>query len=225
MSGVGTGPASDPPAHRWQAGPTMHVVLVEPQIAPNTGNIGRTCVALGAALHLVHPLGFDLSLKSVRRAGLDYWPRLMLTEHANAQAFVAGVEAADPALERVWLLSGKAGRCVFDAPLTVGDSLVFGCETRGLPDWLLERWAGRVLRLPMVAGERGLNVATAVCAVGYELVRRGLVTGRLRLGKAGDLQPGERRERELRQPSARMEASERVLLPSSVEPSADQRAV
>lgn len=237
--------------------PLFHVVLHEPEIPNNTGNIGRTCIATHCALHLIRPLGFDTSEKACRRAGLDYWPRLRPTEHESFEAYVrwcastvrldslarcdtastlpepmqrtsaggaapcnpqeeirlgliegvrgihpphqyqrheiaslnanpGGVMPANTAREsgsppRLWLFTTKphAGRQentrsvpVFDADLRAGDHLVFGKETRGLPDELLERYADRLVTLPMAAGERSLNLATAVCAAVYEGLRQ-----------------------------------------------------
>jgi tRNA (cytidine/uridine-2'-O-)-methyltransferase len=157
--------------------PVLRVVLHEPQIPNNTGNIGRTCVATGCALHLVRPLGFDTSEKACRRAGLDYWPRLGVRAHDSFDAYLA---ADCP--PRVWVLSTKAHRSVFDARFSLGDALVFGKETQGLPDELLARYRDHAIALPMMARERSLNVATAVCAVVYEAIRqlldsKGLVLG------------------------------------------------
>lgn len=152
----------------------FHVVLHEPEIPNNTGNIGRTCVATGCSLHLIHPLGFDTDEKACRRAGLDYWPRLDVREHASFDTYL---ESAAPA--RAWLLSTKATRLVFDGELRRGDHLIFGKETAGLPADVLERFPDRVLALPMMPAERSLNVATAVCAVIYEGVRQALARGEI----------------------------------------------
>jgi tRNA (cytidine/uridine-2'-O-)-methyltransferase len=185
--------ASDGPLHRNQTapgppsrtpGPFFHVVLHEPEIPNNTGNIGRTCVAVGAALHLIHPLGFDLSEKARRRAGLDYWPRLLVTEHASWEAYLS----AGPAPR--WLLTTKAPRTVRDAPLAPGDHLIFGRETAGLPPALLAAHPDRLLSLPMLPGERSLNLATAVCAVLYEGIHQALARGQARLDAGGRLIPG-----------------------------------
>jgi tRNA (cytidine/uridine-2'-O-)-methyltransferase len=154
----------------------FHVVLHEPEIPNNTGNIGRTCVALGAALHLIHPLGFDTSEKACRRAGLDYWPRLDVRDHKSWEDYLAAERPA-----RLWLLSTKATRPVFDADLRRGDHLIFGKETAGLPARILGQYPDRALYLPMVPGERSLNLATAVCAVAYEGVRQLLARGELAL--------------------------------------------
>lgn len=155
--------------------PLFHIALHEPEIPNNTGNIGRTCVATGCALHLIRPLGFDTSIKALRRAGLDYWPRLNPAEHESLDAYLA---AAHP--PRLWAFSTKATRTVHDIELQAGDHLLFGKETRGLSDDVLARFDGRVIGLPMLAGERSLNLATAVCAAIYlgidQLLRRGDLT-------------------------------------------------
>lgn len=138
----------------------FHVVLHEPEIPNNTGNIGRTCVATGCPLHLIHPLGFSLDEKARRRAGLDYWPRVDLREHASWEAYQADCSGA-----RIWVCSTRAERTVYEADFCPGDHLVFGRETRGLPKEILE--AHEAIRLPMAPGERSLNLATAVAAVVY----------------------------------------------------------
>jgi tRNA (cytidine/uridine-2'-O-)-methyltransferase len=152
--------------------PLFHIALHEPQIPNNTGNIGRTCVATGCALHLIRPLGFDTSAKACRRAGLDYWPRLAPTEHDTWDAYLA---AAQP--PRLWLFTTKADRTPDQVEFQPGDHLVFGKETRGLPAALLREHSDRLITLPMRAGERSLNLATAVCAVVYlgidQFIRRG----------------------------------------------------
>ena len=147
--------------------PLLHVVLHEPEIPNNTGNIGRTCVALDCALHLIHPLGFDLDEKACRRAGLDYWPRLDVREHDSLERYLDTHHDA-----RLWVLSTKGTRPVWEADFAPGDHLLFGKETRGLPPEVLDRFADRLVTLPMVPSERSLNLATAVCAVAYEGVRQ-----------------------------------------------------
>src|SRR2546421_307390 len=153
----------------------FNVVLVRPQIPNNTGNIGRTCVATGSSLHLVHPLAFDTSEKACRRAGLDYWPRLNIHEHPSWEAFASTGPAP------LWFFSTKATRPLFDATFSPGAWLVFGNETEGLPDDLLAASPDRVRTLPMAPGERSLNLATAVCAVVYEGVRQALARGQAHL--------------------------------------------
>ena len=180
--------------------PVFHVVLHEPEIPNNTGNIGRTCIAAGCALHLVRPLGFDTSEKALRRAGLDYWPRLQVAEHDSWEACrgeittaaLASGQAGAPREPTVWMTSGKGGRPPWEVPLCRGDVLLFGKETRGLPDALLEADPSRVICLPMMPGERGLNLATAVCAVVYEGLRQCVARGEAGLDEAGRLLAGPR---------------------------------
>ncbi|MFN0132334.1 MAG: tRNA (cytidine(34)-2'-O)-methyltransferase [Phycisphaerales bacterium] len=167
--------------------PLFHVVLHQPEIPNNTGNIGRTCVATACSLHLIHPLGFDTSEKACRRAGLDYWHRLDLHEHPSFDAYL---DATLP--HSVWFLSTRGKRSLFDASLARGDHLIFGSETAGLPANLLHAHPDRTLSLPMAPGERSLNLATAVCAVVYEGLRQLIAreevsltaTGRLRVRRA-----------------------------------------
>ncbi len=167
-----------------QATPLFHVVLVEPEIPNNTGNIGRTCVATGCALHLIKPLGFDTSEKACRRAGLDYWPRLGVHEHEDWEAYLA---RARP--ERLWLCSTKAKQVAWEGDLRPGDHFIFGRETAGLPEALLDRYRERLLLLPMVPGERSLNLATAVCAVVYEGLRQACSSGFVRISDLGRIVP------------------------------------
>jgi tRNA (cytidine/uridine-2'-O-)-methyltransferase len=163
--------------------PVLRVVLVEPEIPNNTGNIGRTCVAAGCALELVHPLGFSVSEKACRRAGLDYWPRLRVIEHADVGRWKASLGEVRP-----WLFTTKAARPWSQARFERGDVVVFGKETAGLDTGLLDAFPDRCLGLPMVAGERSLNLATAVCAVVYEGIRQLLERGCLSLDAQGRLQ-------------------------------------
>jgi tRNA (cytidine/uridine-2'-O-)-methyltransferase len=162
--------------------PLFHITLHEPEIPNNTGNIGRTCVAAGSRLHLIHPLGFDTSEKACRRAGLDYWPRLGVREHTDWDAYLDAMAREQGHPPRLWLFSAYATRPMFDANFRRGDHLVFGKETAGLPPALLEQHADRLLLLPMVPGERGLNVATVVCAAVYEAMRQLLSRGEVSLG-------------------------------------------
>lgn len=179
--------------------PLLHIVLHEPEIPNNTGNIGRTCVALHAALHLIEPLAFDISEKACRRAGLDYWPRLDLHTHADWGAYRA---RTDPV--RRWILTTRGGRPAYDAPFEPGDHLVFGKESRGLPEAILEENADRLLRLPMVPEERSLNLSTAVCAVSYLAIGRFRSLGRVRFDDQARLRPPEtaRTDHDPRSPDA-----------------------
>lgn len=146
------------------------VVLVAPEIPPNTGNVIRLCANTGAQLHLVQPLGFDLDDKQLRRAGLDYHEYATVKVHASFDALLAA-ERPDPA--RMYALTTKAQRCFADAALRPGDWFVFGSETRGLAPGLRERFAQeRLLRLPMRPGNRSLNLSNAVAVVVYEAWRQ-----------------------------------------------------
>ncbi|MEL6498933.1 MAG: tRNA (cytidine(34)-2'-O)-methyltransferase [Planctomycetota bacterium] len=156
----------------------FQVVLHEPEIPNNTGNIGRTCVATGCALHLIEPIGFDLSERACRRAGLDYWPRLNLRTHGSFESYADATPAADG---RRWFFSGRTGRLAYDADFQPGEHLVFGKESVGLPDAVLQTAPDRVLRLPMARGERSLNVATVVCTAIYEGLRQCAARGDLSL--------------------------------------------
>ncbi len=162
--------------------PILHVVLHQPEIPNNTGTIGRTCVALGAALHLIHPIGFETTEHACRRAGLDYWPRLMLREHGSWEAYL---ECEGP--RRMWLFSAKAARTLFDADFHHGDHLVFGRESTGLPELILAPRVERLLSIPMLAGERSLNLANAASVAIYEAVRQMIGNGELILGPDGRL--------------------------------------
>jgi tRNA (cytidine/uridine-2'-O-)-methyltransferase len=146
---------------------TLRVALLQPQIAPNTGNIARLCVATGAELHLVRPLGFILSDKELRRSAMDYWPRLKLTVHDDTAAFLAATAA-----QRVWYFSSKASRSLWSADFHDGDWLVFGSETRGIDEAILAANAERALRIPQAADERCLNLSTAAGAALYEALRQ-----------------------------------------------------
>ena len=149
----------------------IHVVLVHPEIHWNTGNAGRTCLATGATLHLVEPLGFSLDQRQVKRAGLDYWEHVDLRVWPNWQA----LEAELPALGEPFFFSTKARRLFWDAPLGAPDSvvLVFGRETGGLPPELHERYAARYLAMPIPSARvRSLNLSTSVGIAVYEVLRQ-----------------------------------------------------
>ncbi len=151
--------------------PLLHVVLYQPEIPPNTGNIGRTCVAIGAKLWLVEPLGFQINEKQLRRAGLDYWPHLEWQAVANWDAL--SLSLAQPlANHRLWLLTKHAPRLHTSASYQAGDVLVFGSESSGLPPELHERYQDQTLRIPMRPAVRSLNLSAAAAVVMYEAVRQ-----------------------------------------------------
>jgi len=145
----------------------LQVALLQPEIAPNTGNIGRLCVATGTALHLVRPLGFVLSDRNLKRSGMDYWERLRVTVHDDDDAFFRSIDGA-----RVWLFTSKGERSLWEADFADRDVLIFGSETRGISQSVRERFAERQLRIPQVAGERCLNLSTAVGIGVYEALRQ-----------------------------------------------------
>lgn len=146
----------------------FHVVLIEPEIAANTGNIGRTCVGLQAKLHLVGKLGFHITDRNLKRAGLDYWPNLDFVHHPTWEDWWEKVE--DPS--RVFFLSTKGQKTHFEAKFKKGDWLVFGKETRGLDEWILQKFSSQLIKIPMTGPIRSLNVATAVAIVLFEGYRQ-----------------------------------------------------
>lgn len=148
-------------------GRMIHVVLIEPEIPQNTGNIARTCAATGAALHLVEPLGFALSDRYLKRAGLDYWPMAAVRVHADFPSVLAAVPDTP-----CYFFTTKGARAyaAFSYPKDV--LLVFGRETQGLPEALLARHPGSCARIPMREGARSLNLANSVAIAVYEVLRQ-----------------------------------------------------
>ncbi len=134
------------------------MVLVEPEIPPNTGNVGRLCMATSARLHLVEPLGFNLDDKQLRRAGMDYWDQLDVKVWPSFEAL--GSEDGKDSV--FWFFTTKAQIPFWDVTFSPGDYLVFGRETKGLPETLLKKHESNCLRIPMTQGARSLNLATAV---------------------------------------------------------------
>ena len=157
----------------------IHIILHEPEQPGNTGAIGRTCICANASLHLLRPLGFLTDEKSVRRAGLDYWPRLQVTEYDSFEDFLAGHPGA-----RIWYLTTKAKKTLDQADYRDGDFLMFGKESAGLPEKLLLRNREQCVRIPMAEGERSLNLSNAVAIALYEALRH---TGWKGLEKEGEL--------------------------------------
>ncbi len=147
--------------------PLLHVVLFEPEIPQNAGNIGRTCVAVDAKLWLVRPLGFRLDQRQLRRAGMDYWEHLdceIVSDWTSLQQRLSG--------RPMWLMTKTANRSYTSANFSIGDVLVFGSESRGLPPSLLQSQADRCLRIPMRAEARSLNLACSVAIAAYEARRQ-----------------------------------------------------
>lgn len=145
----------------------LHLVLVSPQIPPNTGNVARLCAVTGCKLVLVEPLGFSIEDRWLKRAGLDYWPEVFLSLHRDWPAYLEAFPGA-----RRFLFSARAERSLYDARFEPGDHLVFGPETTGLPEELLEGGAGDALSIPMLPQRRSLNLSTAVGIAAYEALRQ-----------------------------------------------------
>ena len=145
----------------------LNIVLVEPEIPQNTGNIARTCAATRSRLHLVKPLGFDISERAVRRAGLDYWHMVDLTVYDSLDHFFSVNPRPD-----LWLATTKAPWDYTQAELREGCWLMFGKETAGLPEDLRMRWYDRCVRIPMRPDARSLNLANSVAVLTYEALRQ-----------------------------------------------------
>ena len=145
----------------------LHIVLIEPEIPQNTGNIARLCVAAGARLHLVGPLGFSIDEKTVKRAGMDYWEKLDLQSWTG----FGELRAANPEA-RFWYLSSKVERPYWEVTFKDGDFLVFGRESKGLPASLLAAHPGQSVTIPMTEGTRSINLATSAGIVLYEAKRQ-----------------------------------------------------
>jgi len=149
--------------------PPFSIVLVHPQIPPNTGNVARLCAVTGSSLQLVEPLGFSIADKDLRRAGLDYWDKVVARIHPSVEAWEA--EAPFP---RVHLFSGRGSRTLWEADFRPGDHLVFGSEQHGLPEDLLARHPDRTVAIPQREGLRSLNLSTAAGIAIYEALRQAL---------------------------------------------------
>jgi tRNA (cytidine/uridine-2'-O-)-methyltransferase len=154
-----------------RGGSPFQIVLVEPEIPPNTGNIARLCAATGSHLHLVEPLGFSIDAHAVRRAGLDYWHLVEVTTHSSYAAARSAIDARR-AGARHYLFSGKAQRSYLDVAFQPGDALVFGKESVGLPESLLAAHAAELVGIPTLGAVRSLNLANAVAIALYEALRQ-----------------------------------------------------
>lgn len=147
----------------------LNVVLIEPEIPQNTGSIGRLCLATGTTLHLVEPLGFEIDNARLRRAGLDYWEHLTVIRHKSVEHFF---ETLPPNAPKI-LFSKKAGRTLFEHKFEPGTYIIFGKETAGLPDWILNSNAADTVRIPMFdARVRSLNLSNSVSIAVYEAIRQ-----------------------------------------------------
>lgn len=147
----------------------LNVVLVEPEIPQNTGNIGRLCLATGTTLHLVEPMAFEITHARLRRAGLDYWEHLKVTQHKSIEAFM---ESLPPDAPKVFF-SKKAGHTIYEHEFKPGTYLIFGKETMGLPDWIINSHPTETVRIPLYdARVRSLNLANSVGIAVYEAIRQ-----------------------------------------------------
>lgn len=145
----------------------MHIVLVEPEIPQNTGNIARTCALTRTTLHLVKPLGFSLSDRYLKRAGLDYWDKVKLQVWEDFEEFLQAFTGC-----RIFLATTKARRCYSEIVYNQDDILVFGRETRGLPQEILERFPDQTVRIPMLDIGRSLNLSNSAAIILYEALRQ-----------------------------------------------------
>ena len=145
----------------------MHVILHQPEIPSNTGNIGRTCVATGTSLDLIEPLGFQLNEKQLRRAGMDYWDRLQLGRYVNFEEFTQSHPGA-----KIWMATTKARRSYTDVTFGPDDYIMFGKESAGIPEEILCHHKEDCIRIPMGFGIRSLNLANSVAIVLYEALRQ-----------------------------------------------------
>ena len=149
----------------------LNIVLVEPEIPQNTGNIVRTCAAIGAKLHLVHPLGFSISDKQVKRAGLDYWDKLEIEEHTSFEKFL---EKYKPKENNMFFVTTKGKNAYSNIKYNQFENvfLLFGKETKGLPEEILQKYINNTIRIPMRKELRSLNLSNSVAVVAYEVLRQ-----------------------------------------------------
>lgn len=149
----------------------LNIVLVEPEIPQNTGNIARTCAAIGAKLHLVNPLGFEISDKYLKRAGLDYWDKLEIEEHESLDDFL---NKYVPEENNMFFVTTKGKHCYSDVDYSGLDNvfLLFGKETKGLPEDLLKKYIEKAIRIPMRKTLRSLNLSNSVAILAYEVLRQ-----------------------------------------------------
>jgi len=148
--------------------PNFHVVLVEPEIPNNTGNIGRTCVGLQSKLHLVEPLGFEITDTKLKRSGLDYWPDLEWQQHKSLNDWQNTIQ--NP--QRVFYFSTKAKKTIYEIKFQIGDQLVFGKETKGLPENLVYSQIEQAVKIPMLGPIRSYNLANTVAVALFEATRQ-----------------------------------------------------
>ena len=145
----------------------MHIVLHQPEIPANTGNIGRTCVATGTGLHLIEPLGFHLDERSIKRAGMDYWEQLDVTRYINYREFLEKHPGA-----KIWMATTKARKVYTEVSFGMDDFIMFGKESAGIPEEILDENEENCIRIPMLDQIRSLNLSNAVAIVLYEALRQ-----------------------------------------------------
>lgn len=150
----------------------LNIVMCEPEIPQNTGNIARTCAATGSKLHLVYPLGFKITDKYLKRAGLDYWDKLEIEEHDSLNKFL---EKYKPEENNMFFATTKAKNCYTDVDYSKMDEIfvLFGKETKGLPEDLLQKYIKDTIRIPMIGDLRSLNLSNSVSIIAYEILRQG----------------------------------------------------
>lgn len=148
--------------------PQLHIVLIEPEIPGNTGNVGRTCVGLGVPLHIVGKIGFKLDDAHLKRAGLDYWPKLKLKLYANWDTFLASL----PAETNLYFLSTKGITSIWDVKFASPAYVIFGSESRGFPPSFYQTYQDKLVRIPIRDDIRSLNLATAAGVVAFEVARQ-----------------------------------------------------
>lgn len=161
----------------------MHIVLHQPEIPANTGNIGRTCAATGTGLHLIEPLGFKLDEKSIKRAGMDYWERLNVSRYMNFEEFRQMHPEA-----RIWMATTKARHVYTQVRFGLDDFLMFGKESAGIPEEILVDYEETCIRIPMLTDIRSLNLSNSVAVVLYEALRQQNFAGMQKEGELHRLQ-------------------------------------
>jgi tRNA (cytidine/uridine-2'-O-)-methyltransferase len=149
----------------------INIVLVHPEIPQNTGNIGRICVNMDATLHLVKPLGFEITQKEVKRAGLDYWDKLELKVWDSLEALLQSIDLSK---NSCYFATTKTDRNYFEAPIQTGDYIFFGSESKGLPKTLLEANATKCITIPMGKNGRSLNLSVSVGVIAYDAIRQNI---------------------------------------------------
>lgn len=161
----------------------MHIILHQPEIPANTGNIGRTCVATGTGLHLIEPLGFRLDEKSIKRAGMDYWENLDVTRYINYEEFLEKHPGA-----KIWFATTKAKKVYTEACFGMDDYIMFGKESAGIPEEILVEHGEDCIRIPMLDSIRSLNLSNSAAIVLYEALRQNAFQGMQKEGELHRLQ-------------------------------------